>query len=102
MAEKKVAKAPFWVRVSELEGKPKRKRRGVNLSKLSKYTKAGQTAVVPDKLLASGKMAHALTVACSGASATAAKLVKAAGGKIMSIGDAKKANPSGKDFVIIS
>ena len=102
MAEKKNAKSPFWERVAELAARPKRKRRGVNLSKLSKYTKAGQTVVVPDKVLSSGKMAHAVTVACSGASAAAAKMIKAAGGKTTSIAEAKKANPAGKDLTIIS
>jgi large subunit ribosomal protein L18e len=101
MAGKKVKKSPFWERVYELEAKPKRKRMGVNLSKISRYSKAGQMVVVPDKVLSSGKLAHAVTVAAPSFSAMAMKIIKAAGGKTISLQEAEKATPTGKDVAII-
>ncbi len=100
MAKKE--KAPFWVRVEELLSRPKRKRRGVNLSKIAKFSKEGQTVVAVDKVLGAGAIKHALTLAAPSLSETAAKVLRASGVKVVSIDEAKKANPTGKDLVIIS
>lgn len=102
MAEKKNPKSPFWERVAELAGRAKRKKRGVNLGKIAKNSKAGQTVVVPDKVLSSGSITHAVTVAAPGFSAVAVKAITASGGKAISLDDAKKAHPTGKDLTIIS
>jgi len=102
MAEKKNKVSPFWERVEELVSRPKRRMRGVNLGKIGKYTKAGQTVVVADKILSTGKIPHAVTVAAPALSAIAAKALKGAGCKIVSIDELKKSNPSGKDVVILA
>lgn len=102
MAEKKNATSPFWVRVQELLDRPKRKKMGVNIGKISECTVKGQTVVVPDKVLSGGKLAHAIDVAAEGFSSGALKAIKSAGGKAMAVADAKKANPTGKGCAIIA
>lgn len=102
MEGKKNKMSPFWVRVEELTGRPKRKMRGVNLGKIGKHTKAGQTVVVADKILSTGKISHSVTVAAPAISAIALKTLKAAGCKIVSIEEMKKSNPTGKDVVILA
>ncbi len=44
-------------------GKSARNQRVVNLSKINRYTKDGETVVVPGKVLASGELSHAVTIA---------------------------------------
>jgi large subunit ribosomal protein L18e len=94
-------KAPFWGRVLELLSASSRKRVGVNLSRLSAYAKEGALVVVPDKVLGSGSLSHKLTVAAVSFSASAKKAIEAAGGKVISIVEASKTSPTGKDAVII-
>ncbi|MAG16046.1 50S ribosomal protein L18e [Candidatus Woesearchaeota archaeon] len=43
--------------------KPTRQRRVVNLSKINRYTKDGETIVVPGKVLATGELDHVVTIA---------------------------------------
>lgn len=102
MAEKKNKISPFWARVAEVSARPKRKKMGVNVGKIAKLTKAGQTVVVADKILAAGKISHAITVASPAISAGAAKTLKAAGCKVVGIEEMKKSNPTGKDIVLLS
>ena len=101
MAVKKQKLSPFWERVNEVAERPKRRRMGVNLGKISKNSKAGALVVVCDKVLSSGKLMHAVTVAASGFSAGALRGIKSSGGKAISMSEAMKANPTGKDAIII-
>ena len=105
MADKKTQikskKSPFWLRVQELLGKARRKKGGVNLSRLAVLAKANQNVVVADKVLGTGKLAHAMTVAAPGFSAGAKKGIAAAGGKAMSIEQMQAAHPTGKDVIIL-
>ena len=94
-------KAPFWKRVLELLSAPSRARNGVNLSRISVNVKGGATAVVPDKVLGAGKLSNKATIAAVSFSASAKKGIESAGGKAISIIEAAKSNPTGKDFVII-
>jgi len=94
-------KAPFWKRVLELLSAPKRKKQGVNVSRLPS-AKDGSLVVVPDKVLgAGGKIGSKLTVAAASFSQSAKKAIEAAGGKAISIVEAAKKSPTGKDAIII-
>ncbi len=102
MAEKsKKNKSPFWARVRELVSRSSRKKRGVNLSRLSALTQAGQTVVVADKVLGSGKLAHPLTVAAISSSHSAKAAVAKAGGKFLTLAQLEVQHPTGKDVVIL-
>ena len=95
-------RTPFWKRVLELLSAPTRKKRGVNVSRLSKYAKEGSLVIVPDKVLGAGSKATSkLTVAAVSFSQSARKAIEAAGGKAISIIDAAKKSPTGKDVIII-
>jgi len=95
-------KAPFWKRVLELISASTRKKRGVNVSRISKYAKEGSLVIVPDKVLGAGaKVTSKLTVAAVSFSQSARKAIEAAGGKAISLVEASKKNPTGKDAIII-
>ena len=49
-------------RVAEDLEKPIRARREVNLSRINKYTKDGETVVVPGKVLGGGEIEHKITI----------------------------------------
>ncbi len=94
-------KTPFWKRVLELLSASSRAKCGVNVSRISANVKEGAIVVVPDKVLGAGKVLPKLTVAAVAFSTTAKKSIEDAGGKAISIVDAAKKNPTGKDVVII-
>ena len=94
-------KSPYWKRVLELLSSSSRSRRGVNLSRISLYAKDGSTVVVPDKVLGAGALSRKATIAAVSFSASAKKMIEAAGGKAISIVDAAKKNPTGKEMLII-
>ena len=87
----------IWKRVANDLSKPSRQRREVNLSHLSKHTKAKEQIVVPGKVLGAGDLDHELTVAAWQFSEAAKKKVKHA----ISIEELLKKNPKGKDVRII-
>ena len=66
-----------------------------------RHAKGGATVVVPDKVLGSGKLSEKATVAAASFSASAKKGIESAGGKAITIIEAAKSNPTGKDFAII-
>ena len=75
------AKKPFWKRVRELLSKPRRKRVAVNISKIDKYSKEGETVIVPGKVLGSGNITKPLRIVAFSFSETAKKQIQEAGGK---------------------
>lgn len=77
--------APIWVDVSERLGRPTRRRAEVNVSKLARYCKDGETVIVPGKVLSSGSLGKKLNVAAWAFSKEAKGKIEAAGGKCMSI-----------------
>ena len=82
-------KVDFWKKIaSELE-KPRRKMREVNVAKIVKVAKKGETAVVPGKVLGSGRAD--VEIAAFMASASAKK-----DNKIITLNELMKKNPAGK------
>jgi|SRR3989344_3044646 len=94
-------KSLFWKRVLELLSAPSRKKPGVNMGRISQYTKEGQLVIVPDKVLGAGMLKQKLTVAAVSFSQSAKKMIEAAGGKAITIAEAAKKNATGKDAVIL-
>lgn len=91
----------FWKDAKALLNRPVRARSGVNLLKLSKSTKEGQTVLVADKILGDGYISHKITVAALGFSQRARSQIEAVGGKVVSIDELKKSNPSGDGLQLI-
>ncbi len=80
-------KTPFWKRIAKDLSRPTRSRRSINLSRINRFTKSGETVVVPGKVLGAGELKHKLSVAAFEFSESAVKKIKEAGGDIMSIND---------------
>lgn len=94
-------KAGLWSRIAEDLELPTRKRRVVNLSRLSRFTKANETVIVPGKVLGSGALGHSLVVAAFSFSTGARERIEQAKGKCITIPELIKQNPKGKDVRII-
>jgi large subunit ribosomal protein L18e len=94
-------KAGVWRDVAENLSKSKRARIAVNLSQINRHTEKKDVIVVPGKILGTGNLNHALTIAAFGASATAEKKLKASRSKYMSIPELAEKNPTGANVKII-
>ncbi len=95
-------KAGVWRAVSELLGKPKRRRVAVNLSQLNRYTAEGEVVVIPGKTLSTGLLSHTLTVASFSFSSRAREKIERAGGRCIGLEELLSENPSGKKVKVIT
>ena len=93
--------AGIWLDVAEHLSKSNRQRVAVNLSRINRYTQRGNTIVVPGKVLASGTLNHAVTVAAFSASEKAKEKLKAIKAKYVSIPELVEKNPKGSNVKII-
>ena len=93
--------AGIWLDIAEYLSKTRSQRISVNLSTLNRNTKRSDVIVVPGKLLGSGSMNHAVTVASFGASQKAKDKLVAANSKYLSIPELLEKNPKGANVRII-
>ncbi|MCE4613345.1 MAG: 50S ribosomal protein L18e [Desulfurococcales archaeon] len=93
--------AGAWRRVAELLEKPARQRPAVNLSKINRYVREGETAIVPGKVLGGGRLEKPLTIAALYFSRRALEKIKASGGRALTIEEALRENPRAKNTRII-
>jgi len=93
--------APIWRDVAERLAGRKRHRPEVNLSRVSRTAKDGETVVVPGVLLGSGDLAKPLTIATWRASAGARAKVAKAGGKVVGLRELAASNPKGSGVRIV-
>ncbi len=91
----------FLLRLSRLLEKPRRKKLSTNISKINRYCKEGETAVVPGKLLSSGILTKSVNVAAFGLTDAARQKVEKAGGKVISLRELAESNPKGSNVRII-
>ena len=91
----------IWQSLAKRLSRSKRSRIAVNLSRLNRYTKEGETVVVPGKVLGSGNPKHALTIAAFSFSDKAQSKIENSKGNCISIRDLMKKNPSGKNVKIM-
>jgi large subunit ribosomal protein L18e len=96
----KRSKAPIWRALEQLRRR-RGSRREVNIGRLTGVTKAGETIVVPGKLLGTGSLGHKLTVCSFSLSEAAARKVIAAGGRVITLEDLIKKHPDGRGVRII-
>ncbi|MEM3793909.1 MAG: 50S ribosomal protein L18e, partial [Candidatus Bathyarchaeia archaeon] len=59
----KLNDAPIWDSIAEWIEAPRRLRAQVNLSKINRLSKEGETLLIPGKVLGTGKLDHRVTVA---------------------------------------
>lgn len=93
--------APIWLNIAEKLTKPRRQRIAVNVSHLNRYSEKNETVAVPGKILGTGIIDHALTVAALGFSSKAREKIVAANGKCLSYNEIIKKNPKGSNIRII-
>ena len=86
----------LWLELAERLERPRRGRAAVNLSHLNRYSGEGSTIVVPGKVLAAGKLDHAISVAAFKFSGSAKRKIVGAGGNALTIQQLFEQNPSGK------
>ncbi|AGK60647.1 LSU ribosomal protein L18AE [Archaeoglobus sulfaticallidus PM70-1] len=91
----------LWREVAEHLAKPRRKQAEVNLSKIQRYLRDGEVAIVPGKVLGSGEIDKPLKVAALAFSEKARSKIVSAGGECMSIEDLMKVNPKGSKVRIL-
>lgn len=95
------SKVGIWLDVAEYLSKPSRQRIAVNLSRINRNTDKSQIVLVPGKVLASGNLDHAVTVAAFNASDKAKEKLTAAKAKYLTIKELVERNPTGSNVKII-
>ena len=90
----------LWERVADDLERPSRNRRSVNIYVIDQYTRDGETALVPGKVLSVGELSKKLTVAAFQFSNEAKEKINEIG-KAITIQQLVKDNPAGKNVRII-
>lgn len=96
----KKEKVKLWRRLAKDLEKPTRHRREVNLSRIDRYLKEDETAVVPGKVLSAGNLSKNSKVAAWKFSDAAKEKINKIG-KAISIEELIGGNPKGKKVRII-
>ena len=99
--ESKEKQAAIWLDVADHLAKSRSQRVAVNLSQLNRHTKKADVVVVPGKILGTGSIDHAVTVASFGISDTAKVKLEAAKAKYITIPELVEKNPKGSKVKII-
>lgn len=97
----KARESPFWRRIAKDLRKPTRQRRTVNVYKIDKYAREGETVVVPGKVLSVGSLTKKVDVAAITFSQEARKKIEEAKGKAYSITELLVQNPDAKKVRIL-
>jgi|SRR3989338_1263565 len=93
-------KIKLWRRVADDLKRPTRIRRAVNITRINRYTKEGETALIPGKVLSEGELNKRLTIAAYQFSDRAKEKINKMG-KAISIAELMKENPKGSKVRII-
>jgi len=93
--------AAIWHDVAEDLAKSRSGRATVNLSQINRHTERSDIVVVPGKILGTGNLNHALTIAAFGLSGKAEEKLRAAKAKYLSIPELVEKNPTGANVKII-
>ena len=93
--------AAIWRDVAKRLEKPGKNYAQVNLSKINRYANDGETVLIAGKVLGSGHLNKAVTVAAYNFSATAMEKIADVGGKCLMIEELVKENPKGSGIKIL-
>lgn len=92
---------PVWRDIASRLEKPRNNYAEVNVSKINRYAKNGETLIIPGKVLGSGALESAVTVAALSFSEVAESKITGAKGQCMSIEDLMAKNPKGSQIRIL-
>ncbi len=99
--QSRIEQVNIWRDISERLLGPRRQRAEVNVSKINRYTKDGDTVLVPGKVLGAGSINHKVYVAALSFSENARRKIEAAGGKCLTIEELMQMNPRGSNIIIM-
>ena len=91
----------IWRDVAKRLEKPGKNYAQVNLSKINRYAKDGETVIIAGKVLGAGLLEKAVTVAAYNFSATAMEKIEEVGGKCLTIEQIMEENPKGSGIKIL-
>ena len=91
----------IWLDIADYLSKTRSQRISVNLSTVNRNTKRNDVVVIPGKLLGSGTIDHAVTVASFSVSEKAKEKLVATKAKYLSIPELLEKNPKGANVRII-
>ncbi len=92
---------PFWRRIAKDISKSARRISSVNVYKIEKFAREGETIVVPGKVLSVGTLSKKVDVAALNFSEEARRKIEAAKGKTMTIHQLLETNPEAKKVRIL-
>ena len=92
----------FWKRVMHDLKKSTRQKKVVNMYKIDKYARDGETILVPGKVLSVGDLSKKVDVAAVNFSEEARKKIENAQGKVFTIKELFQQNPEGKKVRILA
>ena len=93
--------AAIWKDVAQRLERSNRRTAEVNLSDIARYAEAGETILVPDKVLSNGNLVEKVNVVALKFSAKAQEKIESAGGECISIDEIIESNPKGSNIRII-
>ena len=94
-------KAPIWLAISHAIKKPRRNMAQVNISRIARLTKDGETVAIPGKVLGTGTISHKLTVGALSFSAKAKEKIRNAGGVCITLVELADRKPKGTQVKIM-
>jgi large subunit ribosomal protein L18e len=97
----KAVESRFWKRINQDLSKPSRQRRTVNLYKINRYAKDGETVIIPGKVLSLGELDKKVNVVALSFSAEARQKIIDAKGETLSINELLQKNPKGDKVRIL-
>ncbi len=99
--QSRVNNVKIWRDIASRLERPNRLYAEVNLSKIERYCKDGETIIVPGKVLGSGMLNKRVTVAAWKFTKSAEEKIKKAGGRVLTIEDLMNENPRGSNIRIM-
>ncbi len=91
----------LWKKIYKDLSRPSRQRSCVNLYKIAKYARDGETIVVPGKILSVGELDKKVTVAALNCSMAAREKITKANGQVLSIEELLSKNPKGQKVRVL-
>ena len=93
--------AAIWKDVAQRLERSNRRTAEVNLSDIARYAEAGETILVPGKVLSNGNLEEKVDVVALKFSAKAQEKIESAGGECISIDEIIESNPTGSNINIM-
>jgi large subunit ribosomal protein L18e len=92
----------LWKKIHKDLSRPSRKRSTVNLYKIAKYARDGETVIVPGKILSVGNLDKQVIVAAFNCSSAAREKIVKANGQVLSIEELLAKNPKGMKVRVLA